>query len=300
MHKSQVRPPLLVPLPEGRPVYAGRLGRYVAAPGRLPVTVLHNDWDIFWVRRGQGVWELLNGERLTAGPDEFAILPPFTTAVTHEGRAPLDFWHCHFDFQPVQGRMIEPHRADSLGPGRRATVPLVFTRREAPGVWRAYRALSLVDVEKPGEPWRLERAVLDLIAALAAFGEARARRRLPGRPFEPSEARDDRVRLIQRRIEAEPARRWRVAELADLVDLSPGHLHERCRAVLGRSLKRFIVETRLRRALTLLRERPGDRRPSVKEVSAACGFATQHFFSRQFKSYFGVGPLEYRDGATLA
>lgn len=293
-------PPLLVPLPEGLPTYVGRYGLYSARPGSLPVVVLHNDWDIFWVRRGQGIWELKDGERLVAGPGEFALLPPFTPATTIEGRATLEFHHCHFDFRPVYGRISEEHRADSAGPGRRALVPLTFTSKEAPGVMRTYRTLSQIDPKKTGEPWRYERAVLDLIAALAAFAEARTRRHGAGRPFEPSAVRDDRVREIREKIEAEPARAWRVTDLAASVDLSPGHLHELCRSVLGRSLKRYIVETRLRRALKLLRERSGGRMPSVKEVSSACGFSSQHFFSRQFKSYFGVSPLEYRDRAGLA
>src|SRR3990172_7068505 len=115
MHKSQA--PLLAPLPEGLPTLTGSVGLYVAQPGHLPVPVLHNDWDVFWVRSGECIWELKSGERLVAGPGDFAPPPPSPYAVTREGRAPVSFWFCHFDFRPVGGALWEHLRADRLGPG---------------------------------------------------------------------------------------------------------------------------------------------------------------------------------------
>jgi AraC-like DNA-binding protein len=100
-------------------------------------------------------------------------------------------------------------------------------------------------------------------------------------------------------IESDPLRLWRVSELARHVGLSSGHLHSLCRAVLGKSLKRLIVEARLRRGIHLLKQRSDGTVPSVKEVSRACGFSTQHFFSRQFKKYFHLSPTAYRDGSEL-
>lgn len=297
MHKSQA--PLLAPFPEGIPTFMGSVGLYVARPGNLPVPVLHNDWDVFWVRGGECIWELKSGERLVAGAGDFALLPPYTYAVTREGHAPVSFWFCHFDLRPVGGALREQHRADRLGPGRGALVPLSFTRREAPGVWRAYRALTRLVPLRPGPPWRLERAVLALVAELALLGVSRARRGAGGRLLDPAAVRDERITELRKRIDLEPLHPWRISELADAVDLSAGHLHALARTVLGKSLKRYIVEARLRHAMRLLKERPAGRLPSVKEVSAACGFSSQHFFSRQFKRYFHFSPLQYRDGATL-
>ena len=293
-------PTLWIPLPAGLPTYAGRLGRYVAKPGALPVMVLHDDWDIFWVRHGEGVWELRDGQRLTAGKDEFAILPPFTPALTIEKKPRLDFWHCHFDFRPVQGRMSDGEREDSNGPGKKLLLPLTFSKRDAPEVWRAYRALSRVDVRRSGAPWRIERALLALVANLARYAQARAKRKATGKLFAPAAVQDPRIAELCRQITAAPAFPWKVAALADGLGLSAGHLHSLCRAMLGRSLKRYLVETRLQHALKQLLERPGGRLPSVKEVSAAAGFSSQHFFSRQFKKYYGVSPLGYRDGPSLA
>lgn len=290
------RPPLLVPLPEGVPVFVNRLGCYEARPGSLPVSVLHHDWDIFWVRQGVGVWELRSGERLTAGPDELALLPPFTLATTREGRAPLKFWFCHFAFRPLAGPLMDKNRTDRLGPGARALVPLTFSKREAPGVWRAYRRLTQMDVRGSALPWRCEQGLLALVAELARFAQARTARRAPGRLFEPSAVQDRRVTVLRERIAADPAYPWKVTELAESVGLSPGHLHSLCREMLGRSLKRYLVETRLRHAVKLLQEQSGGRLPSIKEVSAACGFSSQHFFSRQFKGHFGFGPRACREG----
>ena len=298
--RTRGEPPLLVPLPEGIPAFVGRLGYYESQPGRLPVTVLNNDWDIFWVRRGVAIWTLQTGERIEALPGDLAILPPFTPAVVTERDPPVAFWHCHFDFRALLGQMRDLERADALGPGRRALAPLSFPGRAAPGVERAYRALSRLYDRRLARPWLMQRALLDLIAELALFAEARTRRHAPGRLFAPAGQRDERIARVQALVRDQPTRAWRVTELADAVGLSAGHLHALCRQFMGRSLKRHLVEMRLQHALRLLKERPAGHLPSVKEVAAACGFSTQHFFSRQFRRYYGISPQQYRDKEALA
>ncbi|MDD2710888.1 MAG: helix-turn-helix domain-containing protein [Verrucomicrobiae bacterium] len=79
--------------------------------------------------------------------------------------------------------------------------------------------------------------------------------------------------------------------------LSAGHLHHLCRESLGTNLKSYIIEARLRKALGLLKESSGERRLSIKEISAACGFSSQHLFARQFKKFFHITPLACRNNA---
>ncbi|MCK6471358.1 MAG: AraC family transcriptional regulator [Planctomycetes bacterium] len=307
---ASMPPGLLVPFPSGTPVFSGSHGHYRSYPGHLPVRLLHNDWDLLWVHGGRPTLEFKDGTVLSAAKDQFLVIPPFVSVLVGEQRAGTDFHYCHFHFRPPPVRIPKALHDDAHGPGARAILPLHFTRREAPGVLRAYAALvrvsnQAVEGRKKAPPWRMERAVCDLATALAQFAlertERRARRKLDagGRLLAPAAPVDERIETIRRRIEANPARAWSVVELAASADLSTGHLSTLCQRVLGRSLKQFIVETRLQHALKLLKERPDGRVPSVLEVSEACGFSSQHFFSRQFKAYFRIGPLAYRNGATL-
>jgi len=63
-----------------------------------------------------------------------------------------------------------------------------------------------------------------------------------------------------------------------------------CCSFLAKSLKRFILDTRLEHALKLLRQNDGENIRSIKEISADCGFSSQQFFSRQFKEGYGMPP----------
>ncbi|MCZ7646258.1 MAG: AraC family transcriptional regulator [Planctomycetota bacterium] len=293
-------PPPLLAFPSGVPYLSGGTGLYVDQPGRLPVLHLFHDYDLFWIVGGEATWTFADGLKLVAPTGSFALMPPYTPAWIRDTKPGLKLRYCHFAFRPVPPRVLGAPRDDALGPGPDARVPLVFPAREAPGVRRAYAALAALDPRKPGTPYRTERAVLALLGELAAFARRRGQRADPrARMLRPARPHDERVARLRERIDADPARAWRVAQLAADLDLSPGHLHELCRRALGRSLKRYLVEARLRLALRLLKERPGGIAPSVKDVADACGFSSQHFFSRQFKAHYQLSPLQYRNGAGL-
>jgi AraC-like DNA-binding protein len=287
-----------IPLPEGTPAFNVSMGCYETVPGHLPVQQLHNDYDIFWVISGEAQWTFRDGSTIRAGKDQFMILPPFVPVWIDESKPKLVFWYCHFVFRPVPERIRATHRADYTGPGARVHVPLSFTRKDAPLVWSAYRDLTEIKLDDLSEHWRFERGILTLIAELAKFAAESGG--APGQPRRfDTEPLDSRIAEIRRLIDDDPIHPWLVSELASVAGVSPGHLHALSRRVLGKSIKRYLIEARLRHAMKLLRERRNGELPSVYEVSEACGFSSQHFFSRQFKTYFNMSPLAFRNGSAL-
>ena len=279
------------------PTYSSRQGVFEWTRRQAPTPLLFDDYDLFWVMRGAATLELGGRLVLRADEDEFMIMPPFVAATIAQARAPLVCTYFHFGFRAGSPRAQRD--PDGLGSaGRKVYVPMTFSRREAPGVWRVMRQLNSLKRSRPDYDWRLEQVTVELITELALFG-ARRGRRADDRLFHASGPIDERVAAISQRIQDHPGRAWSVTELAESVGLSPSRVHALCRKTLGRSLKRHIVQTRLRHALMVLRERRGEQTPSIKEVSAECGFSSQHFFSRQFKQVFGVPPSEVRGRATL-
>jgi AraC-like DNA-binding protein len=291
-------PTLLMPMPRGIPTYSSRHGAYVCRPGLLPVFQIHNDWDLFWITQGEATWELKDGRKLVAGKDQFALLPPFVAAMIDETKAQLKFYYCHFNFRLAPTHLMEAAKRNIDGPGEDVLLPLTFDCAKAPGVVRVYRAINRLNSQTI-TPWLLERSIIDLVSELALFAQQRSEGEGGGTLFNPASQADPRVSAVCKRIDADPVQAWRVTDLADSVGLSAGRLHSLFRRVTGRSLKHYIVRARLERALKLLKERSDGRLPSIKEISGACGFSSQHFFSRQFKAFFRVTPLAYRDGATL-
>ena len=81
-----------------------------------------------------------------------------------------------------------------------------------------------------------------------------------------------------------------VAELARQSRYSVSRFSRIFKLVTGEPPERFIVRTRLHRAERLLRETG----MPVGEVALAAGYQNIYFFSRQFKKFNGVSPLQYR------
>jgi len=85
----------------------------------------------------------------------------------------------------------------------------------------------------------------------------------------------------------------RVDDLASLVDLSPTQFDRRMRKVFRLSTKQFVIKCRLEEASRLLTETDDP----IGGIAAACGFADQSAFSRQFKATTGHTPGEFRKTA---
>jgi AraC-like DNA-binding protein len=83
---------------------------------------------------------------------------------------------------------------------------------------------------------------------------------------------------------------YSIVEFASDLSMSRSNLSKKMREITGLSPNEFIVNTKLKIALTLLAEG----RLSVKEVAYKIGFNDPKYFSRRFKKEFGTSPKEYQ------
>lgn len=83
---------------------------------------------------------------------------------------------------------------------------------------------------------------------------------------------------------------YALSRLARRLHASPAHLSRRFRAHAGTPLSDYVIAARLDRARRLLAESD----LPVKAVAGQCGYASVHFFSRQFHQRAGVGPAAWR------
>ncbi|QNN22535.1 helix-turn-helix transcriptional regulator [Planctomycetales bacterium ZRK34] len=72
--------------------------------------------------------------------------------------------------------------------------------------------------------------------------------------------------------------------------LSPSHLSRLFRQATGRTLKQYHHILRMQRAADLLTET----NRSITQIAEDLGFSTVHHFSRRFKRFHQVSPVEYR------
>jgi len=99
---------------------------------------------------------------------------------------------------------------------------------------------------------------------------------------------DERVRSIVRTHLSDPD--FSVADLADEMALSRGHLTDKVKDELGQTPTALLRSMRLEQGAELLAAEEG----TVTEVAYAVGFNSLSYFSRCFKDEYGVPPSSYR------
>lgn len=101
------------------------------------------------------------------------------------------------------------------------------------------------------------------------------------------------LRRLEDYVQAADGVTLRIADLAALVDVSPGHLGRAFKQSTGRTVHRFVEEARLARAHVLL----GETHLPLKQVAAQLGFNTPGSFSQAFRRATGSTPGQFRSEA---
>lgn len=101
---------------------------------------------------------------------------------------------------------------------------------------------------------------------------------------------DAAVRRAEEAMAADPARAWRIADLARLAALSERSLHRRFAAATGQSPLDHLAALRMAAAQDML----ADTRQPVDAIAAAVGYANTDAFRRAFVRHSGRAPSAYR------
>jgi AraC family transcriptional regulator len=108
-----------------------------------------------------------------------------------------------------------------------------------------------------------------------------------------------RARALERVKEAvalAPSRRWNVAMLADIANLSPFHLCHVFRDTVGTSIYDYVLHERLAHTLDAVLDCGDD----LTAIALDAGFASHSHFTARFRSFFGCTPAALRRVATAA
>jgi AraC-like DNA-binding protein len=100
------------------------------------------------------------------------------------------------------------------------------------------------------------------------------------------------VRRMRRYIDDHSAEAVSLAELAQVAQLSPFHLHRVFCQETGMPPHSYQTQVRINRAKELLRKRW-----ALPEIALATGFADQSHFTRHFRRLVGVTPGRFRAGS---
>ena len=90
-------------------------------------------------------------------------------------------------------------------------------------------------------------------------------------------------------IRENPAEDLSLGALSRLVSLSPVHFHNCFRSATGRTLRDYVEEVRIKRAVALLVSTDY----TLTKIAFECGFSSQSYFSYAFRRRMGRTPREY-------
>lgn len=99
------------------------------------------------------------------------------------------------------------------------------------------------------------------------------------------------IKEMRQKVLSKPTRKWTVAEMAELVRLSPSRYHAVYKAMFGISPMQDLIEARVEHAKSLLLQYSELPLPKIAEK---LGYNDQFHFIRQFRQETGMTPGQYR------
>ncbi len=136
--------------------------------------------------------------------------------------------------------------------------------------------------QDPGFEAALLMRLIELIVTLS--------RQYPG--LGPSSGGRSLLRLARviARMEKDLARDWKLSDLAEEANMSPGNLNRVFRQSTGVSPVEYLIRLRLKVAMERL---TGTSFP-ITQIAFEVGFNDSNYFTRCFKRFIGVTPFQYR------
>ena len=220
------------------------------------------DFDIWFVRGGRGIFRGC-GHTINLSRGACIVIPPGSAASVEQEKAdPLHTVAVHF----------------LLKRGKNITLPL-FCRIEEEDFFeslmsRTVRAAWSGDDE--GAARWLSCVIEVLMQSVAGSGGQRPRK--------------DEIEAVCRKILFQPERDWKVSDMAEKTFLCRERFSRLFREIKGVPPQMFIIQARVAKACRILKstELP------LSEVAKSCGYNSEFFFNRQFKSLKKMSPGRFR------
>jgi AraC family transcriptional regulator len=193
--------------------------------------------------------------------------------------------HCGGDHCAIF-RFDEAVLEEISGPQARSPVRRYFSRSVLPPIPRASALLQLLDQAFPMVG--LEEFGLALAACVLECTSAHPGRVAPS--LRHTRRSRDTIFAALEHIERTADKELSLAELAGVVGLSPYYFLRMFKQETGVTPHRFLMQTRLRNAIALLKET----NQSVTEVALAVGFGDLSNFINFFRREVGCSPSQFR------
>lgn len=251
----------------------------------------HEVFELNYVENGEGVLRIVGDSSETIGNRELVLITsPDLEHVWAQGT-------CHseeireitiqffFDFNSSSSLFSRTPMLPIKHLFEKARKGVVFTPEAIEEVYPLLNSLST----KKDKFY----SVIDFLTILYKLSLADGTRELATSSFAKVDVDSDSRRILKVKdyISKHFTKEIRLADLADLVGMSPTSFSRFFKLRSGKTLSDYIVEMRLGVAARKL----VDTTDSISEICYGCGFNTLSNFNRLFRKYKGCSPTEFRE-----
>ncbi len=99
------------------------------------------------------------------------------------------------------------------------------------------------------------------------------------------------IDLIFNKIKRNPERKWEINKIAHDMSLSREHFYKLFKKIIKCSPQQFITKSKMEKAKSLLKFSAY----AITDISDLLGYSYNSQFSRDFKKYYGITPLKFRE-----
>jgi len=92
-------------------------------------------------------------------------------------------------------------------------------------------------------------------------------------------------------IESNSTTDIQLKDISIQANLSQYHFHPVFKSITGNTIKDFLTRIRLEKSALKLKHSQND----IGQIAFECGYQNHETFTRAFKDYFGLTPIEYRN-----
>jgi AraC family transcriptional regulator len=144
------------------------------------------------------------------------------------------------------------------------------------------------------DPLEVEELSVGLVLSTLQAARKDGAHRSPHVPPVRASRRLQQVEHVKEAISLCPERKWTLGDLADLASVSPYHLAHVFREAVGASVYRYVLRSRLAKALDAVLDTDTD----LTTIALETGFSSHSHFTARFRALFGLTPVELRRGAS--
>ncbi|WP_308635924.1 helix-turn-helix transcriptional regulator [Paenibacillus silvisoli] len=251
------------------------------------------DYQLFYIQSGEAEVQI-GSDIFVLGPGDGALYGPHCPhklTMRSEGMfIGIHFMPAHASLTPVHPAFgIENFSEDELDEQARSSYTLAVAGSEELELPPVFSMPGLEPIlmrivkeylnGQPGYTIVMRALMTELLAAIA-------RNQLTKRPRSEEQRKIDPALLA---INKEPEKNWSVAELAALCGYHVIYFSSLFRKCTGESPKQYLISERIRKAKYYLLS--GDK---MEVIAERLGYASVHYFSRNFKEETGLTPTEFK------